>query len=71
MIRKISVGSDYKTAMHYIVGQKVMQDQFIIHNIENTSDGFKVWIENSSKEVMAWKFFNFTMPVSIEYNIEF
>jgi hypothetical protein len=57
--------------MHYIVGQKVMQDQFIIHNIENTSDGFKVWIENFGKEVMAWKFFNFTMPVSIEYNIEF
>ena len=35
-IRKIAVGPDYKSgAMHYIVGQKVLNDSYSIHLIKH------------------------------------
>lgn len=71
VIRKLSVGSDYKTAMHYIVGQKVINGQYSIHAIVFDVDNYKVWIENDKKELLAWKSYNVTMPISVEYNIDF
>jgi|TARA_R110000822_G_scaffold91854_1_gene211572 hypothetical protein len=72
-IRKISVGPDYKSgAMHYLVGQEVLGGSHIIHlikhNIDNNS--IKIWIEKSN-EIFLWKEFNSSIPVSIEYNINF
>lgn len=70
-IRKIAIGSDYKSgAMHYIVGQYVVNGEYVIHLIENTLDEIRIWIEKDS-EVLLWKSFNSTMPISIEYNINF
>ena len=70
-IRKISVGPDYKSgAMHYIVGQKVLNDSHTIHLIKYDSEkqSFKIYIQD--KEVIVlWKEFTSTVPVSIEYNI--
>jgi hypothetical protein len=71
VIRKLSVGPDYKTAMHYIIGQKVINDQYVIHAIIAEVDSIKVWIENDKKEVVAWKSYNFSIPMSVEYNINF
>lgn len=72
-IRKISVGPDYKSgAMHYIVGQKVLNDSHTIHLIKYDSEkqSFKIYIQD--KEVIVlWKEFTSTVPVSIEYNINF
>ncbi len=72
-IRKISVGPDYKSgAMHYIVGQKVLNDSHTIHLIKYDSEkqSFKIYIQD--KEVIVlWKEFTSSVPVSIEYNINF
>lgn len=71
-IRKISVGPDYKNgAMHYIVGQKVLNDTQEIHLIkyDDEKKSIKIYIVNEKKEVVLWKEFNDTVPVSIEYNI--
>jgi len=73
-IRKVSVGPDYKSgAMHYIVGQEVLNGNYIIHLIkhDNDSNSIKLWIVNPDKEVVLWKEFSSTMPISMEYNINF
>ena len=72
-IRKISLGADYKSsAMHYIVGQEVLNKEYIIHLIQYDSDkdSYKIWIERQD-EVILWKEFNKNMPASIEYNSNF
>jgi len=72
-IRKISVGPDYKSgAMHYIVGQKVLGDSNEIHLIKiNNKKDVLIYIINQKEEVVLWKEFNPTIPISIEYNINF
>tara|TARA_R100001015_G_C4503101_1_gene77024 strand:- start:264 stop:488 length:225 start_codon:yes stop_codon:yes gene_type:complete len=72
-IRKISIGSNYKSdAMHYLVGQEVLGGKYFIHLIQyvEKSDSIKIWIQNNG-EILLWKEFNSHMPVSIEYNINF
>jgi len=72
-IRKISIGSDYKSgAMHYIVGQEVLGGSYVIHLIQQDKvmDSYKIWIMNGD-EVLLWKEFKMTMPISLEYNINF
>ena len=34
MIRKVSIGSDYKAAMHYVLGQSVLGGNYTIHLIQ-------------------------------------
>lgn len=71
-IRKISVGPDYKNgAMHYIVGQKVLNDSQEIYLIkyDEIKKSIKIYIINEKQEIVLWKEFNDTVPVSIEYNI--
>lgn len=71
-IRKISIGLDYKTAMHYIVGQKILGDTNEIHLIKrDTVSAIKIYIINKKQEVVLWKEINSTTPISIEYNISF
>jgi hypothetical protein len=73
-IRKISVGPDYKSgAMHYIVGQKVLNDSYEIHLIKFDSDkmSIKIYIINEKQEVLLWKEFNSNIPTAIEYNINY
>tara|TARA_R100001015_G_C4432299_1_gene28991 strand:- start:245 stop:469 length:225 start_codon:yes stop_codon:yes gene_type:complete len=72
-IRKISVGADYKSgAMHYIVGQPILNGNYQIHLIQfdNSSSSIKIWIQNK-EEIILWKEFNSNMPISFEYNINF
>jgi hypothetical protein len=73
-IRKISVGADLKNgALHYIVGQKVLDGSNEIHLIKrDTKTGsINIHIINEKKEVVLWKEFNVNMPISIEFNINF
>ena len=47
-IRKISVGPDYKSgAIHYIVGQEVLNGKYFIHLIQqdSSSSSIKIWIQ--------------------------
>ena len=71
-IRKISIGPDYKWgAMHYIVGQRVLGDSNEIHliKLDPQKQSIKIYIINNKSEVVLWKEFNSTIPISIEYNI--
>ena len=71
-IRKISIGPDYKGgAMHFIVGQKVLGDTNEIDLIRVNPDkqSIQIFIINEKKEVVLWKEFTSTIPISIEYNI--
>jgi hypothetical protein len=72
-IRKISIGPDYKNAMHYVMGQEVLRGAYTIHLItfNNESTSYEIWIENDENEIILWKGFSNTVPVSIEYNIDF
>lgn len=72
-IRKISIGPDYKSgAMHYIVGQKILGDTNTIHLIKRDKNKYVlIYIINEKKEVVLWKDFNPTIPISIEFNINF
>jgi hypothetical protein len=71
-IRKVSIGPDYKGgAMHYLVGQKVLGDTNEIHLIKfnSTKESIQIYIINEKNEIVLWKEFNSTIPISIEYNI--
>jgi hypothetical protein len=73
-IRKISVGPDYKGgAMHYIVGQKVLGDtnEISLIKYEENKQSIKIYIINEKNEVLLWKEFTQTMPISVEYNVNF
>ena len=70
LIRKISVGRDYKNeAMHYAVGQEVYGGNKICDIVEN-DDKYSIFIEKND-DVMPWKDFNKNMAISIEYNLEY
>jgi hypothetical protein len=70
-IRKISIGSDYKSgAMHYIVDQPVLDGTYKIHLIKKEDNSTKIFIERED-EVLIWKEFSEHMPISFEYNINF
>ncbi len=73
LIRKISIGPDYKSgAMHYIVGQDVLNNNYKIHLIKYISENssFVIYIERQD-EIILWKEFTSTVPISVEYNINF
>lgn len=70
-IRKISVGADYKSgAMHYIVGQAVLGGSHTIHLIQEESQSYKIWVKKMD-EIYLWKELLKTLPVSLEFNINF
>ena len=72
VIRKISIGSDYKNdAMHYSVGQIVYgghEIAYITHDLESNS--YNIHIKKNN-EVLPWKRFNSNMAISIEYDLEY
>lgn len=73
-IRKISIGPDYKSgAMHYLVGQKILGDSNEIHLIKynESTQSIRIYIINKKEEVVLWKEFSQSMPISIEFNIDF
>ena len=75
IIRKIAIGIDYKNnAMHYMVGQAVLGGQFKVCEIRKGASSVMVFVlkgEDGSGEIFLWKEFNDTMPMTIEYNLEF
>ena len=70
LIRKISIGKDYKNeAMHYAVGHEVYGGHTICDILEG-KDKYRVYIKKN-KEVLPWKDFNKNMAISVEYNLEY
>ena len=69
LIRKITIGKDYKIdAMHYSVGQEVYGGHTIV-NILEEEDKYSVYIQKGDL-VMPWKDFNKNMAISIEYDLK-
>jgi len=70
LIRKISIGKDYKNeSMHYSVGQEVYGGHTICNIIEEEIK-YSIYIEKN-KEVILWKDFNKNMGISVEYNLDY
>ncbi len=70
LIRKISIGRDYKNdAMHYAVGQEVYGGH-IIDSIVEGEEKYSIYIKKGT-EVLPWKDFNKTMAISVEYNLDY
>ena len=72
VIRKISIGADYKNeAMHYSVGQQVYGGHEISHILhEETDNSYNIYIKKSD-EILPWKKFNSNMAISIEFDLEY
>jgi hypothetical protein len=72
VIRKISIGSDYKNdAMHYSLGQEVYGG----HNIsdilfEGEDQSYNIYITKNN-EVLPWKKFNRNMAISVEFDLKY
>ena len=70
LIRKISVGKDYKNeAMHYSVDQEVYGGH-VIDCIVEEDDKYSVFIKKGN-DVLPWKDFNKNMAIAVEYNLEY
>ena len=72
LIRKISVGKDYKNdAMHYSVGQEVYGGHTISHILLEDKDlSYNIYIKKND-EILPWKKFNSNMAISIEYDLKY
>ena len=70
IIRKISIGSDYKNdAMHYSTGQPVYGGHEICNIIFNEEENSYVIFIKKNDEVLPWKKFNKNMAISVEYDL--
>jgi hypothetical protein len=70
LIRKISVGKEYKdNAMHYSVGQEVYGGHIICEIVEE-HDKYCVFIKEDD-DIKPWKDFNKNMGIAVEYNLEY
>lgn len=66
IIRKISIGPDYKNAMFFQVGQEFRG--MSVYSIELSDDSYDIYIERDG-EIILWKKV-IDMPVILEYDIE-
>ena len=72
IIRKISIGADYKNeAMHYATSQEVYGKHIISDIIfESKDQSYNIFITKNN-EVLPWKKFNSNMAVSVEYDLKY
>ena len=72
VIRKISIGSDYKNdAIQYSVGQQVYGGHEIAYILFDENDtSYSIYIKKYD-EVLPWKKFNKNMAVAVEYDLEY
>jgi hypothetical protein len=70
MIRKISIGNDLLNAMHYVVGQYVLDKTYSIEAIRYEDMNLVIYIKRDD-EILRWKSLNANVPITIEYKIDF
>ena len=72
IIRKISIGSDYKNeAMHYAVGQQVYGGHTISDILfQDKDDSYNIYIKKHD-EILPRKKFNSNMAISVDYDLEY
>ena len=70
LVRKISIGRDYKNdAMHYAVGQEVYGGHTIANIVEEDTK-YSIYIKKGD-ELLPWKDFNKNMAIAIEYDLQY
>ena len=70
LVRKISIGRDYKNdAMHYAVGQEVYGGHTIANIIEEENN-YSIYIKKGD-ELLPWKDFNKNMAIAVEYDLQY
>jgi hypothetical protein len=70
IIRKITIGKDYKNdSMHYSVNQEVYGGHTICDILEE-EDKYSIYITKDN-QIMPWKDFNKNMAISIEYDLKY
>ena len=70
IIRKITIGKDYKNdSMHYAVNQEVYGGHKICNIIEE-EDKYSIYTQKEDI-IIPWKDFNKNMAISVEYNLEY
>lgn len=68
MIRKISIGADYKEGMHYTVGQTF--GGMTIDTIRQLNpQHYEIWVMNENNEVFLWKQI-VDMPCVVEMDVK-
>jgi len=72
IIRKISIGSDYKNdAMHYSIGQEVYGGHTICDIFNDENKGvYSIYIKKNN-EVLPWKKFNSNMAIAVEFDLKY
>jgi len=72
LIRKISIGADYKNdAMHYQLSQQVYGGHVICNIMHDSKDNsYNIFIKKD-EEIIPWKKFNSNMAVSVEYDLTY
>ena len=72
VIRKISIGSDYKNdAMHYSIGQEVYGGHTICDILNDEQKGeYSIYIKKN-KEILPWKKFNSNMAIAVEFDLKY
>jgi len=72
VIRKISIGADYKSdAMHYAVSQQVYGGHEISNILfEEKDNSYNIYIRKDD-EILPWKKFNSNMAISVEYDLQY
>lgn len=71
IIRKVTIGPDYKSGMNFVIGGPVGGGN-TIHAIKRLSDGsVEVYVINEVGEVRFWKMFNHTVPIHLEFDLSF
>ena len=72
VIRKISIGSDYKNeAMHYSVGQEVYGGHRICTIVDSDKQGEYLIYIKKGDEVLPWKKFNSNMAIAVEFDLKY
>jgi hypothetical protein len=72
IIRKISIGTDYKNeAMHYAVGQEVYGGHVICDILNSEKDGEYLIYIKKGNEVVPWKKFNSQMAIAVEFDLTY
>ncbi len=56
--------------MHYVVGQAVLDKSYTIDTIRYENMDIVIYIKKND-EIVKWKSLNNTVPVTIEYKIDF
>jgi len=68
MIRKISIGPDYKDAMHYTSGQPIGQSTIDVIR-EVAPKVYEIYIKDREGVVFKWKDV-VNMPCTVEYDLK-